>query len=106
MNIYLLKDLQDNEDNNNNYTQWKISKKTNPKLALEMALNINEASKYRKVSETIFEAWVVGAIKNTYHVIIPRNTTRKYFERRDDYTKSGNFKGSSKYWLSKLRDKI
>ena len=109
MNIHLIRDLMDNEDNNKNLTQWKVLKKTNPKLALEIALNVEDGSKHRKtkkISETDFEADVISMIKENYHVRIPRNTTRKYFHRRDDYTKNGLFKGSSKYWLSKLRDKI
>ena len=106
MNVYFLRDYLDNEDKNVFYSKWKELKKSNPKMALEIALNICEASKHRKVSETIFEAWIVGAIKSIYHVIIPRNTARKYFNRRAAKTRNGNFKGSSKYWIGKLEEKV
>mgnify|MGYP000147036777 FL=1 len=106
MNIYLLRDYLDNEDKNVFYTHWKELKNSNPKMALEIGLGICEASKHRKVSETIFEAGIVAAIKSIYHVIIPRNTVRKYYHRRDEKTRNGNFKGSSKYWIGKLEEKV
>ena len=105
MNKNLLKDQIENIEKHQNYSTWIETKNNNPKLALEIARNINEASKSipATMQETYWQSCIIESVKNLYNVLISRNQVGDYRESIEEYTRTGNFKGTSQYWINKLR---
>ena len=76
---------------------------SNPKLVLEITSMIEYNSKYITTSISDFEEDMQYSIRENFGVAIPRNVIRKYMVNREEFTRTGKRKGTSKQHLNKVR---